>query len=42
MHTAFHLGVLHKSFSNNTFDENQIENIHETHFVVSMNNGRTL
>ena len=42
MHTAFHLGVLHRGFSNGTFDENLMENIDETHFVVNMNNGRTL
>ena len=42
MHTAFHLGVLHRDFSKGTFDENLMENIDKTHFVVNMNNGRTL
>ena len=42
MHTAFYIGVLYRSFSNGTFDENLMENIDETHFVVNMNNGRTL
>ena len=42
MHTAFHLGVLHRGFSNGTFDENLMKNINETHFVVNMNNMKTL
>ena len=42
MHTAFHLGVLHRGFQSGVFDENLMENIDETHFVVNMDNGRTL
>jgi hypothetical protein len=42
MHTAFYLDVLHMSFSNGTFNENLMENIDEAHFVVNMNNMRTL
>ena len=42
MHTAFHLGVLHRGFLSGAFNENLMENIDETHFVVNMNNGRTL
>ena len=42
MHTAFHLGILYKDFSNGIFDENLMKNIDETYFVVNMNNGRTL
>jgi hypothetical protein len=41
MYTAFHLGVLHRGFSNGKFDKNLMEYINETHFVVNMNNGRT-
>ena len=42
MHTAFHICVLHRNFSNDTFDENLMKNIDEAHFVVNINNGRTL
>ena len=42
MYTAFHFGVSHRDFFNNTFDENLMENVVEIHFVVNMNNGRTL
>ena len=35
MHTVFHLGVLYRDFSNGTFDENLMENINETPFVVN-------
>ena len=37
-----HLGVLKRGFDSGLFDENLMENIDETHFVVNMNNGRTL
>ena len=39
---AYHLGVLNRGFQDGTFDENLMENIDETHFVVNMDNGRTL
>ena len=42
IHTTFHLGVLHRGFSNGTFNGNLMENIDRTHFVVNMNDGRTL
>ena len=42
MHTAFYLGILYRGFSNGTSDENLMENIDETHFVVNMNNKITL
>ena len=42
METAYHLGVLQKGFQSGEFDENVMENLDETHFVVNLNNGRTL
>lgn len=39
---AFHLGVLKRAFDDNTLDENLVENIDETHFLINMSNGRTL
>jgi hypothetical protein len=36
------LGVLQKGFQIGIFDENLIENIDETHFIINMDNGRTL
>ena len=42
MQVAYHLGVLNRGFQDGTFDENLMENIDETHFVVNMDNGRTL
>ena len=39
---VYHLGVLKRGFDNCLFDENLMENIDETHFVVNMDNGRTL
>jgi hypothetical protein len=42
MHTAFYLCVLYRGFSNGTFNENLMENINELHFVMNMNNRRTL
>jgi hypothetical protein len=42
MQAAHHLGVLQRGFQIGIFDENLIENIDETHFVVNVDNGRTL
>ena len=42
MHTAFHLDVLRRGYSNGTFHENLMENINEIHVVMNMNNWRTL
>lgn len=39
---AFHLGVVSRLFQSGALDENCVENIDETHFVVNMDNGRTL
>jgi hypothetical protein len=36
------LDVLQRGFQTSIFDENLIENIDETHFVINMDNGRTL
>ena len=41
MHT-FYLGVLHRIFLNGVFNENLMENIDGTHFIVNMNNRKTL
>ena len=42
MHTAYHLGVLHRGFQNDSFDKNLIENLDKTHFTVNMDNGKAL
>ena len=42
MHTAHHLGVLQRRFQSGEFDENLIDNLDETHFVINVDNGRTL
>ncbi|ETP28207.1 hypothetical protein F442_22508 [Phytophthora nicotianae P10297] len=39
---AFHLGELQRGFSDGSLDENAVENIDETHFVVDFDNGKTL
>ena len=39
---VYHLVVLKRGFDSSFFDENLMENIDETHFVVNMDNGRTL
>ena len=40
--TAYYLGVLRKDFETRVFNDNLIENVNETHFVVNLTNGRTL
>ena len=42
METAYHLGILQRGFASEEFDENLMENLDETHFVVNLDNGRTL
>ncbi|EGZ12176.1 hypothetical protein PHYSODRAFT_515343 [Phytophthora sojae] len=39
---AFHLGELQRGFADGSLDENAIENIDETHFVIDFDNGITL
>eukprot|EP00171_Calliarthron_tuberculosum_P022372 IDg22372t1 len=39
---AFHLGVLARQFRNKELDEIDVENADETHFVINIDNGRTL
>ena len=41
MSIAYHLGELHRGFTSGELDENLIENIDETHFIVNSDNGRT-
>ena len=38
----YHLGVLQRGFRSGIFDENLMENVDKTHFVVNLDNGRTL
>jgi hypothetical protein len=42
MGTTYHLGVLQRGFQSREFDENVMENIDETHFVVNLDNEHTL
>lgn len=39
---AFHLGVLQRGFASGEFSETHMENMDETHFIIDMDNGRTL
>ena len=39
---VYHLGVLKRGFDSCLFDKNLMENIDETHFVINIDNGRTL
>lgn len=39
---AYHLGILARGFRSGQLDENLQENIDETHFIVNMDNKRTL
>ena len=40
--TVYHLGLLQRGFGTGVYDENLMENVDETHFVVNLDNGRTL
>ena len=42
MGIAYHLGVLQRGFQSREFDENVMENLDETYFVVNLDNGHTL
>ncbi|KAG0620447.1 hypothetical protein M758_4G216500 [Ceratodon purpureus] len=42
MHTAFHMGVLRRGFLSGIFHEHLMENLDETHFVINLDNGKTL
>lgn len=39
---AYHLGAVKRAFDAGELDEDLVENVDETHFVVNMDNGRTL
>jgi hypothetical protein len=39
---AYHLGVIAREFQWGALDENLVENADETHFVINMDNGKTL
>ena len=40
--TAYHLDMVYRSFKSGVFDDNLMENVDETHFVVNLDSGRTL
>lgn len=42
MYIAFHLGVLYRIFLNGIFTKNVIKNIDEIHFVLNMDNDKTV
>jgi len=39
---AYHLGVLSREITSGALDEDLLENVDETHFVINMDDGRTL
>jgi hypothetical protein len=39
---AYHLGVVAREFQSGALDENLVENAVETHFVINMDNGKTV
>lgn len=39
---AYHLGVVAREFQSGLLDESMVENVDETHFVINMDNGKTL
>lgn len=39
---AYHLGEMQRAFESGELDEDDVENIDETHFVINMDNGLTL
>ena len=39
---AFCLGIMKRSFESNLIYENDVQNMDETHFVINVDNGRTL
>ena len=41
-HSAYHLGVLHRGFWSDIFDENLTKNLDEIHFTINMDNRQTL
>ena len=42
MMVAFHLGVLHRGCLSGEYEENYVENVDETHFMINMDNGGIL
>ncbi|KAL2642890.1 hypothetical protein R1flu_010477 [Riccia fluitans] len=42
MTVAHHLGKLFREFTDGQLDEDMVENVDETHFIINMDNGRTL
>ena len=42
MSVAYHMGELKRGFRSGDLDENLVENMDETHFIVNVDNGRTL
>ena len=42
MLVSHHLGILYRRFVLEEYNENYIENLDETHFVINIDNGKTL
>ena len=42
MQTAYHMGVLHKGFLSRIFQEHLMKNLDEIHFVINLDNDKTL
>ena len=42
MHTAHHLDVLQRGFQSGEFYEDLMDNLDKTHFLINVDNGRTL
>jgi hypothetical protein len=42
MNMAYYLDILQRGFQSGIFNENLMENLDEIHFIVNMDNGRTL
>ena len=42
MHIVYQLGILQRGFLSDIFYENLIKNVDEIHFMINMDNGRTL
>ena len=42
MQTTHHWNVLQRRFESGVFDENLMENVDDTHFVVNLDNNQTL
>jgi hypothetical protein len=39
---AFHLGIVQHGFLSGKYNKNYIKNVDETHFIINIDNGKTL